>query len=394
MRNLIIMAFMLVATTALIDPAQATADDSGQAAHRDHDPMEHLNTVHRQASGLACNVCHMCDEPTEAEPCLADCPRHGGHFYGDHDADEGPDVVVIDQLAENYRPVVFAHKLHAGMADMNGGCTNCHHYSETTGVIPSCRECHDPDQTKVDIHMPSLKGAYHRQCINCHMEWNHDNACEYCHLPAAGGELAALPDTTGIIGVPHPKIEATETYTYTTPYDKGPMVSFHHADHVDLFGLACVDCHQGNSCAKCHDIEAAQAQAPSTPLDHTSECCSCHAERDCGFCHDNQPRARFEHKLSTGFDLAPYHERHECATCHGDPKSFRTPSGHCDDCHIHWENGSFNHRVTGLELSEEHEDADCSDCHTDRNFEDAPTCVDCHDEELYPDMLPGDEVGR
>ena len=67
------------------------------------------------------------------DPCLVDCPRHGGHFYGKHEADEGPDVVVIDQLADLYRPVVFAHQLHAGMANMNGGCKNCHHYSETVG---------------------------------------------------------------------------------------------------------------------------------------------------------------------------------------------------------------------------------------------------------------------
>lgn len=381
---------LILLTLTVLAAAGAVADDSGQAAHRGHDPMEHHDQVHRQAAALDCRVCHMCDEPTVEEPCLADCPRHGGHFYGEHEADEGPDVVIIDQLADMYRPVVFAHKLHAGMADMNGGCTNCHHYSSTEGEIPSCKQCHDPDQTKVDIHMPSLKGAYHRQCINCHMEWSHENACEFCHLPASD-DVAARPDTTGLLGVPHPKIEATATYTYETPYDKGPVVSFHHEDHVQLFGLACVDCHQGNSCAACHDNAR---QATAHRVDHVTECCSCHVERDCGFCHHQEPQPRFEHKLSTGFDLQPYHASHDCKTCHGDPKSFRTPSGHCDDCHIHWESGSFNHAVTGLELSEEHEDLDCSDCHTDRNFEDAPTCVDCHDEELYPDMLPGDEVGR
>lgn len=380
----ILMLLTLLAAVAL-------ADDRGQAAHRDAPPSDpHRIFAQRQAANLACNICHTCEEPTAAEPCLAMCPRDGGHFYGEHDADEGPEVVIIDQLADMYRPVVFAHKLHAGMADMSGGCTHCHHYSEDSGTIPPCRECHDPDKTQVDMRMPSLKGAYHRQCINCHMDWSHENACEFCHQPVGDG-----PDTvdlSAIVGVPHPQIEATETYTYETEYEDGPIVSFHHADHVELFGQQCVDCHRGNSCAHCHDTAA---PANAKPLDHVTDCLSCHAERNCAFCHTTEPTARFDHAVTVGWELAPYHTGTDCITCHGDPKDFRTPSGACGDCHIHWETGSFNHRVTGLELSESHVDMDCEDCHAGRAFERPPTCDSCHDEDVtFPDYLPGDEVSR
>ena len=28
-----------------------------------------------------------------------------------------------------------------------------------------------------DLRMPNLKGAYHRQCLNCHRDWAHENEC-------------------------------------------------------------------------------------------------------------------------------------------------------------------------------------------------------------------------
>ena len=377
---------------ALLAAGAAPADDGGQAAHRDDDPgAMHRIHAHRQASRLACNVCHVCDEPTPDEPCLSHCPRDGSHFYGQHQADEGPEVVIIDQLADIYGPVVFAHKLHASMAKMSGGCTNCHHYSEETGTIPPCRECHDPDKTQVDMRMPSLKGAYHRQCINCHLDWSHENACGFCHKPADEGRSAALADSASIVGVPHPLIEATETYTYETTYEDGPLVSFHHADHVELFGQQCVDCHRGNSCAHCHDTAVS---ADAHPLDHTTDCLSCHAERNCGFCHTHEPQPRFDHTLTAGWDLEPYHTEADCQTCHGDPKQFHTPEGDCADCHIHWEVGGFEHGVTGLALSESHVELDCEMCHIDRDFQADPSCLYCHEDELYPDIMPGEEVSR
>jgi hypothetical protein len=343
-------------------------------------------------SQMSCTSCHACEKPTPEDPCLVTCPRHGGHFYGQHEEDEGPEIVIIDQLADLYGPVVFAHRLHAGMSNMSGGCENCHHYSETSGVIPPCRECHDETKGPVSLNKPALKGAYHRQCINCHLDWSHENACGFCHEQADHQAGAAPVDTTDIVGVLHPMIAAVPSYTYDTSYEKGPVVSFHHEDHVEQFGQKCVDCHQGDSCSRCHHgNEPARQQAR---LDHVKTCGACHAERDCDFCHNHQAKPKFEHTRTVGWALDPYHSGVECQTCHGSPQSFRTPSDRCTACHIHWEVGQFDHAVTGVILNDDHIDLECVDCHSGRDFSRTPSCTDCHDDAMLPDYLPGERVGR
>ena len=97
----------------------------------------------------------------------------------------------------------------------------------------------------------------------------------------------------------------------------------------------------------------------------------------------------FEHTLSTGWALDPYHTDKACTSCHGNPDSFRTPQTKCVSCHIHWEDGAFNHAVTGLTLDEDHIDNDCVDCHVELDFTITPTCDNCHDEPMLPEKIPG-----
>ncbi len=379
MRNSSIFRLSLLGLILFAIPTLA-ADQVVDPAHPD-DPM-HAPAAEKVT---ACASCHKCQHPTPDDPCLVHCPRHGSHFYGQHEADEGPEMVIIDQLADLYRPVVFAHRLHADMSNMTGGCENCHHYSEQSGVIPPCRECHDETKGPVSLNQPALKGAYHRQCMNCHRDWSHESACGFCHEQVHEGIGSAPADTTDIVGIPHPKIEATSTYTYETDYDKGALVTFHHNDHVDMFGLKCVDCHRGDSCSRCHDTGKAQPQG----LNHLTTCCACHGERDCGFCHTDEAKPMFEHSRTAGWSLDPHHTDVACNTCHGSPQDFRTPSDKCTSCHIHWEAGAFDHKVTGLSLSEDHLDMDCSDCHLEMDFSAQPSCEDCHDEPMLPEKLPG-----
>jgi len=379
-RHNILLIGALLLCVAL--PAAGQVADPGHALPADR--------THAPATD-DCSLCHSCENPTRENPCLETCPRHTGHFYGDHASGDGPEVVIIDQLANLYRPVVFAHKLHAEMSAMTGGCTNCHHYSETTGEIPPCRECHDVGRP-TDLRQPALKGAYHRQCINCHLDWSHANACGFCHEEAdTPGRAAAPVDSSDIIGIPHPLIEATPTYTYETPYEKGRLVSFHHEDHVDQFGLNCVDCHRGDSCRRCHDLGN---DRPQSRIDHVTTCGACHRDRDCGFCHADEAKPRFEHTHTAGWALEPYHVKVACTTCHGPPRDFRMPSDRCVSCHIHWEVGNFDHAVTGLRLNDDHIDLDCGDCHLDMNMAAQPACTDCHDDQVFPEQLPGDRIGR
>ena len=373
---------ILLGLALAADPTAA----SGQVVDEAH-PQGHL---HGQAMAPGtkgkCTNCHLCTEPTAADPCLARCSRHGGQFHGEHEAGEGPGVVIIDQLADLYRPVVFSHELHAGMAEMGNGCTHCHHYSETTGEIPPCRSCHEVVRQNADLRVPTLKGAYHRQCMNCHRDWSHENACGFCHAEdRERGTSEAAQDPTDIVGVPHPEIEATASYTYRTSYEEGPVVTFHHEDHTELFGQRCVDCHRGDSCARCHDAE----KSPTPQLNHLVSCCSCHGERDCKFCHATEAKPPFEHGASTGWGLSDHHARLACKACHGDPSSFRTPRTECTSCHIHWEVGSFDHASTGLTLDEDHVDLDCDSCHLDMVFGVAPACDDCHDGPMFPERIPG-----
>ena len=62
-----------------------------------------------------CAGCHACDKPTKDNPCLLGCPRHEGKFLREHVVDLGPDIILIDQLANLYKPVIFAHPFTLGM---------------------------------------------------------------------------------------------------------------------------------------------------------------------------------------------------------------------------------------------------------------------------------------
>jgi hypothetical protein len=359
------------------------AVESGPVIEKDH-AKRHFNTrIHLR--DLDCSQCHYCESPTREAPCLIECPRHMGNFRSDQRPDDGPKIVIIDQLANLYEPVPFSHELHAQMSDMIGGCGNCHHYSEQGGKIPPCRECHDPSKGPVDLKMPSLKGAYHRQCMNCHLDWSHENACSFCHEEHHDGIAAAPLDTTDIVGVKHPLIEATDSYYYDTSYSKGAIVTFHHADHVDQFGLACVDCHTGDSCSRCHD----QARVREKSISNKTSCTECHEERGCMFCHDSERKPKFEHASSTGWPLGKRHEKLDCNECHGVPKVFHTPSKSCTSCHTDWLDGDFDHSVTGVVFNEDHTDLDCTDCHVDQDFGIPPSCDGCHDDGRVYDRAKG-----
>jgi len=395
--GLVGVVVLLVALVLLLAPVVSVDTVRGQVMDPDH-PQDQ-SPPHRPPEGLTCGTCHQCEAPTRENPCLVICPRFHGMFHSQQGADDGPDIVIIDQLADLYGPIVFAHRLHAEMSDMNGGCENCHHYSDPTGTIPPCRECHDETKHQVDLQKPALKGAYHRQCMNCHLDWSHENACGFCHEATARAFATSRPDTTDIVGIPHPTIEAPPTYTYQTACEHGATVTFHHADHVDLFGTQCVDCHRGDSCGRCHDQDrvgsgaiaghAGEDGIVAARLDHVTSCGACHPERDCEFCHSDQVMPRFEHASSTGWGLEPYHTEVGCEVCHGRPDSFRHPQTTCTSCHIHWEVGAFDHAVTGLALDEMHVDMDCEMCHLELDFGVAPSCMECHEEAMYPARVPG-----
>jgi len=135
---------------------------------------EHMN------QSLNCKSCHVSEYPTKRDPGLRNCPQK--YLISDFPSSmEGPDIVVIDEMSDNYTGVVFSHRIHSQMSEMSIGCGDCHHYN-TTGLVLNCRECHEKSRTREDVSVPDLNAAYHRQCLTCHKEWSHENGCtSQCH---------------------------------------------------------------------------------------------------------------------------------------------------------------------------------------------------------------------
>jgi hypothetical protein len=293
----------------------------------------------------------------------------------------GPDVVLLRELVALYEPVPFAHASHARMAEMWDGCTTCHHRPPSTQPtteaavhlinartqdastkIPACKSCHAIlPVDAASIRQPTLKAAYHRQCLNCHREWMHGNACVICHKPldprvttmktdetiasSSSPSPATLPVADDIIGRMHPPIAPPDVATYrarVTPAD-GKNVLFRHKEHVATFGLKCVSCHHRDNCANCHDsTSSATATTNHKPVhpgktwrDSHEPCSSCHEQDRCTHCHfdDAKPApAAFDHRL-TGQALDKDHASLGCVTCHED---LRTPTQlTCGDASCH-----------------------------------------------------------
>jgi hypothetical protein len=336
---------------------------------------------------LDCLECHTCASPTADEACLKACPNlTWAQSISKHAVAEAPDSMLLDKLVNQYSPVHFNHKIHAQMSDMYKGCSTCHHFSPP-GHIPPCSECHGGATNPANLNQPSLKGAYHRQCLCCHREWSHDTKCLMCHSPLEGKTLnASSKDSTDIMGISHPIITVPTKKIYYTPYQQGPMVTFYHQQHVDLFGLRCVDCHQKENCSYCHDLNKPANLVKSQEEVH-AVCSGCHKTESCEKCHGDKEKPSFVHS-STGWRLNKYHADLSCRACHPTGKRISRLDTNCVSCHAGWNRDNFQHAVTNLQLDEIHYELDCSDCHKDRKYDSKPDCSNCHDDGRTPQSHP------
>ncbi len=275
----------------------------------------------------------------------------------------GPNVVILRELESTYEAVPFEHRLHAKMAQMWNGCVTCHHRSpqpttsapgpvtppagsisqEASAQVPACKSCHPVAGANTDIHMPSLKGAYHRQCLNCHQEWMHENACVICHKPKEGrsaGKVDPTPDD--IVGRMHPPIPEPNDKVYKTRFTPadGGNVLFRHREHTVSFGIKCISCHHRDNCAHCHgptgDTSAQKPLRPGMTWDEShGPCMGCHKENRCRHCHykdDRSPPDVFSH-TATGQILDEDHAKLACGQCHPDPTVRTRPV--CGDAACH-----------------------------------------------------------
>lgn len=355
-----------------------------------------------------CAACHSCAAPTKSDSCLKPCPRNGAESiakaFEQMKAPQG--VILLNMLTEAYRgrdsfgPVAFDHSGHAAMAELTGGCAACHHFTPEGAKHPACRTCHELTQSRNNIRQPSLKGAYHRQCMGCHREWAHETACRMCHLPKVGQDQLEMAAGRTYMAQKHPPIPEPEieTYEIDSSSDVGSEVIFRHREHTRTYGFKCVECHAGDSCMRCHEEGKKHQQHVRTLEEHHQPCSACHeadmqdAQR-CQRCHhqEGQPAPKpFTHD-QTGWPLSSYHESLVCRDCHKQ-KAFYKLDRECNSCHADWSPETFDHRVTGQGLNTFHADVDCEDCHEDRRFDQPPVCWECHDEDsgiAFPGKRPG-----
>jgi len=135
-----------------------------------------------------------------------------GNVYA-MDAEDAPDMVTIDALVKYYEPVEFDHAMHVELADdcslchhhttgngtSNAYCARCHANSEEQDVV-ACQDCHSAEPFSAEaIHQQGqldlfhadkigLKGAYHRNCFDCHQQMDGPTGCEDCHAKTDAGE--------------------------------------------------------------------------------------------------------------------------------------------------------------------------------------------------------------
>jgi hypothetical protein len=348
---------------------------------------------------INCVTCHTCGIPTKDEPCWVACPREK-MITVYLKAEQTDELVIIDQANERYGPVYFSHRIHAQMSVMLGGCGNCHHHN-TLEQILKCSKCHEPSRQRENISILDLKGAYHRQCMECHREWSHETGCKSCHIPINEVKGSHKEESKKqLAGKVHPPVTEPTKIVYETNYEKGKFVTYYHDDHIKNFQLNCIDCHAQESCTRCHDVNNPTSaklklvKEKKSLEEHHKKCFSCHGKDDCAKCHLDKQIEPFNHEKKTGWALNKHHINLSCVSCHGSKQPYKKLNKQCLSCHKNWNKEKFNHSVTGLQLDEIHSELGCEDCHAGNDYSVKPGCNSCHENFVYPKQKPGKLVGK
>ena len=351
------------------------------------------------AAALDCRACHTAATPSKNAPALLACPRL--KVTGYHPIDEAPLAMTLGKAGARYGPVNFAHRAHAHMAETGKGCNGCHHYDQAR-PIQKCKNCHAVSRAREDLSKPDLKAAMHRQCLDCHLDWNPTGACSSCH--ATKGAATATTGAAVKASASRKKsvVTAPQRIVYETGAKEGKSVTFFHADHTQRFALACAECHQQQACRACHDSKRAGADnavltvktaAGLTDEQAHARCATCHARDACATCHKGMPTPTigFDHGRRTGFALNRFHAPLACKQCHTASGAYARVAADCEGCHKGWQT-KFDHARTGLALDDQHAGTDCVGCHEDKAFRAPPTCTSCHTDKTWPAQKPGKQV--
>jgi hypothetical protein len=131
---------------------------------------------------------------------LAETALMAKHPVNHVSAKRSPYRVTIDTLENKYKPNVFNHTRHivslqrkiqgnalaeAFHATAETYCQTCHHHSPATTKPSKCMSCHTVTIDKNNPGRPTLKAAYHLQCMGCHngmdVKRPRNTDCTACH---------------------------------------------------------------------------------------------------------------------------------------------------------------------------------------------------------------------
>ena len=181
------------------------AKQSCVGCHRETTATSQCMSCHRfqprELKEDACKVCHNGSwerpEPVKLKNLMAEYPQ-----------DWIPEKVEIDVLAKDYKPAWLPHRKivlalneiaeKSTLAETFHGqslavCTGCHHQATLNPgeKPPACKSCHTAMKVPEAKDRPSLIGAYHRQCMECHRDMKIDAlGCEKCHPEKESGAQA------------------------------------------------------------------------------------------------------------------------------------------------------------------------------------------------------------
>ncbi len=100
-----------------------------------------------------------------------------------YDSVEMPHRKIVKTLVENISENKLASFFHTQKGTV---CQGCHHNSPVAKKPPRCGSCHGKPFDEKDLFKPGLMGAYHRQCMKCHVEMEIEKPdsrdCTGCHV--------------------------------------------------------------------------------------------------------------------------------------------------------------------------------------------------------------------
>jgi len=132
---------------------------------------------------------------------LGEAAKKNKVYAGLPNLDQVPEVVMIDGLKDQFEATEFNHKAHLEayvMGALEGNklasafhtdpamlCAGCHHNSPPSMNPPKCSSCHGKTIDVKAPNRPTLKAAYHLQCMGCHERMKVEpvgkTECTGCH---------------------------------------------------------------------------------------------------------------------------------------------------------------------------------------------------------------------